>query len=162
MIGTTIGNYKILRELGTGGMGTVYLAENLSIGNKVAIKMLHPTLMFDTGFAHRLVQEGYVANKINHPAAVKIYENDIIAQDVGIQFDDDITTTSGYFGGFGVAIVGYSALDKADRVVSATVTFTVIGRPGPPGQPDVTDVASHRATVTWAPADPKGTPVTNY
>ena len=63
---------------------------------------------------------------------------------------------------FGVAIVGYSALDKADRVVSATVTFTVIGRPGPPGQPDVTDVASHRATVTWAPADPKGTPVTNY
>jgi hypothetical protein len=63
---------------------------------------------------------------------------------------------------FGVALVGYSAIDKADRQVTATTTFTVIGRPGRPGQPDITDVASHRATVTWAPADPKGAPITNY
>lgn len=61
--------------IGVGGMAAVYEATHRN-GSKVAIKMLHPTLMFDTGFAHRLVQEGYVANKINHPAAVKIYDDD--------------------------------------------------------------------------------------
>jgi serine/threonine-protein kinase len=69
------GKWTLDRLIGVGGMAAVYEATHRN-GSKVAIKMLHPTLMFDTGFAHRLVQEGYVANKINHPAAVKIYDDD--------------------------------------------------------------------------------------
>lgn len=69
------GKWTLDRLIGVGGMAAVYEATHRN-GSKVAIKMLHPTLMFDTNFAQRLVQEGYVANKINHPAAVKVYDDD--------------------------------------------------------------------------------------
>ncbi|MEZ4407973.1 MAG: protein kinase [Polyangiales bacterium] len=69
------GKWTLDRLIGVGGMAAVYEATHRN-GSKVAIKMLHPNLMFETNFAHRLIQEGYVANKINHPAAVKIYDDD--------------------------------------------------------------------------------------
>lgn len=69
------GKWTLDRLIGVGGMAAVYEATHRN-GSKVAIKMLHPTLMYDTGFAQRLVQEGYVANKINHPAAVKVHDDD--------------------------------------------------------------------------------------
>jgi len=56
-------------------MAAVYEATHRN-GSKVAIKLLHPTLMFDTGFAQRLVQESYIANKIAHPAAIKVFDDD--------------------------------------------------------------------------------------
>ncbi len=69
------GKWTLDRLIGVGGMAAVYEATHRN-GSKVAIKMLHPTLMYDTNFASRLVQEGYVANKINHPAAVKVFDDD--------------------------------------------------------------------------------------
>ncbi len=69
------GKWTLDRLIGVGGMAAVYEATHRN-GSKVAIKMLHPTLMYDTNFAQRLVQEGYVANKINHPAAVKVFDDD--------------------------------------------------------------------------------------
>jgi serine/threonine protein kinase len=69
------GKWTLDRLIGVGGMAAVYEATHRN-GSKVAIKLLHPTLMFDTGFAQRLVQEGYVANKIAHPAAVKVFDDD--------------------------------------------------------------------------------------
>jgi serine/threonine-protein kinase len=70
-----LGKWTLDRLIGVGGMAAVYEATHRN-GSKVAIKMLHPTLMFDGDFAKRLVQEGYAANKINHPAAVKVHDDD--------------------------------------------------------------------------------------
>ena len=75
-LGRTLrGKWTLDKLLGVGGMAAVYECTHRN-GSKVAIKMLHPNLMFETNFAQRLVQEGYVANKINHPAAVKVYDDD--------------------------------------------------------------------------------------
>lgn len=82
MIGTTIGNYKILRELGTGGMGTVYLAENLSIGNKVAIKMLHPHLVKSENIKTRFLKEARTQAILDHPNITKVI--DFVSNDQGL------------------------------------------------------------------------------
>ena len=41
LVGQTIGNYKVVEQIGEGGMGVVYMAEHPVIGRKVAIKLLH-------------------------------------------------------------------------------------------------------------------------
>jgi len=63
---------------------------------------------------------------------------------------------------FGRAVVRFTATDQVGRTSSGTVTYTVIGKPKPPGQPIVTEVSSHRAVISWAPADPQGAPITDY
>ena len=63
---------------------------------------------------------------------------------------------------FGRAVVRFTATDHVGRTSSGTVTYTVIGRPKSPGAPTVTEVSSHRAVLSWAPADPQGTPITDY
>ena len=67
MIGRSIGNYKIVRVLGEGGMGTVYLAEHPMIGKRVAVKMLRPDLGTDPGLVSRFFQEAKAVNEIRHP-----------------------------------------------------------------------------------------------
>ena len=63
MIGTELGSYRIQSELGSGGMGTVYLAEvteaaaGLEPGQKVALKVIHPHLLATPGFFKRFLQE---------------------------------------------------------------------------------------------------------
>lgn len=66
MIGTVLSNrYKILAELGSGGMAWVYLAEDLSEGVQVAIKVLYPHLSHEGGFLQRFVQEARVAMSLS-------------------------------------------------------------------------------------------------
>ena len=72
MIGRSIGNYKIVRVLGEGGMGTVYLAEHPMIGKRVAVKMLRPDLSTDPGLVSRFFQEAKAVNDIRHPNIVDI------------------------------------------------------------------------------------------
>ena len=72
MIGRSIGNYKIVRVLGEGGMGTVYLAEHPMIGKRVAVKMLRPDLSTDPGLVSRFFQEAKAVNEIRHPNIVDI------------------------------------------------------------------------------------------
>lgn len=72
MIGRNIGNYKIVRVLGEGGMGTVYLAEHPMIGKRVAVKMLRPDLGTDPGLVSRFFQEAKAVNEIRHPNIVDI------------------------------------------------------------------------------------------
>lgn len=72
MIGRSIGNYKIVRAIGEGGMGTVYLAEHPMIGKRVAVKMLRPDLGTDPGLVSRFFQEARAVNEIRHPNIVDI------------------------------------------------------------------------------------------
>jgi serine/threonine protein kinase/Tfp pilus assembly protein PilF len=75
-----IGRYEICSQLGAGGMGEVYLANDTRLDRKVALKILPPDILADkTGDrARRFVQEAKAASALNHPNILTIYEIDEI------------------------------------------------------------------------------------
>ncbi|MEK6323141.1 MAG: protein kinase [Acidobacteriota bacterium] len=70
----TILHYRILHQLGAGGMGEVYLAEDTKLDRKVAIKFLPPESTADEHAKKRLVREAQAAAKLDHPNICSIYE----------------------------------------------------------------------------------------
>ena len=74
MIGKTISKYSILKELGQGGMGEVFLAQDMNLGRHVALKFLSAEMQRDPGVRKRFLREGKVAAAIDHPYICKIYE----------------------------------------------------------------------------------------
>ncbi|MFL5356614.1 serine/threonine-protein kinase [Archangium sp.] len=72
--GRTLGHYRLTRMLGSGGMGTVYLAEQTIIGARVAVKVLHPYLAQDARLRARFYAEARTVNLIGHPNIVRIFD----------------------------------------------------------------------------------------
>ncbi|MGA9761821.1 MAG: Stk1 family PASTA domain-containing Ser/Thr kinase [Gaiellaceae bacterium] len=68
------GRYKILKKLGTGGMATVYLAEDQELGRRIAIKILNAKHASDKQFVERFRREASSAAGLSHPNIVQIYD----------------------------------------------------------------------------------------
>jgi serine/threonine protein kinase/Flp pilus assembly protein TadD len=72
--GESLGSYRIIRRLGHGGAGEVYLAEDQRLGRPVAIKLLVPHRLGDRDSIRRLRREALAASTLNHPNIVTIHE----------------------------------------------------------------------------------------
>ena len=72
--GTQLGHYQIISMLGAGGMGEVYLAQDLRLGRKVALKLLLAELTRDERDLRRFEHEAQAASALNHPNILTIYE----------------------------------------------------------------------------------------
>jgi serine/threonine protein kinase len=74
--GTKLGRYEIRSQLGAGGMGEVYLAQDSRLDRKVALKILPDEVASDRERMKRFVQEAKAASGLNHPNIITISEID--------------------------------------------------------------------------------------
>jgi serine/threonine protein kinase len=73
MIGTTLHHYRIIRALGHGGMGEVYVAQDTRLHREVALKLLPPEMAADAGRRQRFQREAQAVAALNHPNVVTVY-----------------------------------------------------------------------------------------
>ena len=74
LVNKQIGGYKLLRRIGEGGMGEVYLAEQLTMHRTVALKILHNKWADDEEFRKRFLLEARAAGKLNHQNLIQVYD----------------------------------------------------------------------------------------
>ncbi len=73
-VGETIGPYRILEQLGRGGMATVFKAYHPALDRHVAIKAMHPAFMEEPNFQTRFQREAQVVARLDHPNIVPVYD----------------------------------------------------------------------------------------
>jgi tRNA A-37 threonylcarbamoyl transferase component Bud32 len=73
-VGENVGAYRILEQLGQGGMATVYKAYHAALDRYVALKVLHPAFHEDQTFTARFQREARVVAKLEHPSIVPVYD----------------------------------------------------------------------------------------
>lgn len=83
MLGRNFGPYTIQEQLGAGGMGEVYLAEDVRLGRKVALKLLDPALSGDSEWRTRFLREARLASGLDHPNICTVHE---VGESHGRQF----------------------------------------------------------------------------
>src|SRR5262245_51432517 len=75
LIGSELAGYRVESLIGRGGMGAVYLAEQVQLGRKVALKVLSPELAESDDFRLRFARESRLAASLDHPHVVPIFES---------------------------------------------------------------------------------------
>src|SRR5256885_4964011 len=83
LVGQTFGHYKISKRIGSGGMGEVYLATDMTAGRKAALKLLPMRFTADAERLKRFQQEAHAVVGLNHPNILTIYE---IGEDHSIHY----------------------------------------------------------------------------
>ncbi|HTY40274.1 MAG TPA: serine/threonine-protein kinase, partial [Thermoanaerobaculia bacterium] len=83
MLGTTVSHYRVVRELGSGGMGVVYEAEDTRLRRNVALKFLSVALAQDAPMLERFEREARAASALSHPGICTVHA---IEQDSGRSF----------------------------------------------------------------------------
>jgi serine/threonine-protein kinase len=74
LIGSILGNYRVLSLISAGGMGTVYRAEHTLIGRIAAVKVLHPEMCANKDIVNRFFNEAKATTAIKHPGIVEIFD----------------------------------------------------------------------------------------
>src|SRR4051812_30348535 len=75
IVGEVIGGrYKLIKSLGSGGMGEVFVAENIAIGMRVAVKLLKPDLLANPEFRARFQTEAQAVAAIEHPNVARFFD----------------------------------------------------------------------------------------
>lgn len=75
-----IPGYRIMRELGRGGMATVYLAIQEKFDREVAIKVMDPELLHDETFSRRFQRESQIVSKLSHPHIIQVYDVGLVGE----------------------------------------------------------------------------------
>ena len=73
VLGTTVSHYRIVRELGAGGMGVVYEAEDTRLRRNVAVKFLSSALAQDAPMLERFEREARAASSLSHPGICTVH-----------------------------------------------------------------------------------------
>ncbi|MGE5182985.1 MAG: serine/threonine protein kinase, partial [Acidobacteriota bacterium] len=71
--GAAIGSYRIVRKIGEGGMGAVYLAQHELLGRRAAIKVLLPSLSSQREVVERFFNEARATTAVNDPGIVQVF-----------------------------------------------------------------------------------------
>ncbi|MBI3844686.1 MAG: protein kinase [Planctomycetes bacterium] len=83
-----VGKYRLVREVGRGGMGVVYEAEDVLLRRRVALKMLPPQTALDAASRERFLREAKAAARLNHPNIAAVY--DATSEAIAMQFVDGV------------------------------------------------------------------------
>ncbi len=113
LVGDEFAGYRVRSVLGRGGMSVVYQAENLRLGNVIALKVLAPELASDDVFRARFLEESRIAASLNHPNVIPIY-------DMGSQ-EDLLYIAMRYVSGTDMR----QMIKKRGRILPATALFLV-------------------------------------
>ena len=73
-----VGAYRIVKEIGRGGMATVYEATHIVLPRRAALKIMHGELLGQPGMATRLVQEAAILEDVRHPGVVRVYDCNLL------------------------------------------------------------------------------------
>src|SRR5262245_40389330 len=76
---SVVGSYRIVKESGRGGMGTVYEAMHTLLPRRAALKVMHGELRRQPGMATRVVQEASILEEVRHPGIVRVYDASLLA-----------------------------------------------------------------------------------
>lgn len=75
---SVVGSYRLVKEIGRGGMGTVFEAIHSVLPRRAAVKVMHGELRRHPGMATRMVQEAAILDEVRHPGIVRVYECNVL------------------------------------------------------------------------------------